>query len=82
VSVKGPKGELQAAPPMRFVVSQDNALSRLRPPTAAVRPATPWLYSRPFGANIFCFEGVSKGFLSRKLETFGVGYRPQIQGRS
>ncbi|MFV2034559.1 MAG: 50S ribosomal protein L6 [Halocynthiibacter sp.] len=78
VSVKGPKGQLEAVLVSEVTASMGEDGITIAPRSDSKRARSMWGMQRTIVANMV--EGVSNGF-SKSLEINGVGYRAQIQGR-
>lgn len=77
VSVKGPKGVLNAVLSEQVTVAQADDGILVQPVDKSQTSRSFWGLSRTLVANLI--TGVSDGF-SKKLELQGVGYRAQMQG--
>ncbi|NWG45357.1 MAG: 50S ribosomal protein L6 [Alphaproteobacteria bacterium] len=79
VSVKGPKGQLEAELVREVEARMDDGgiVVAMREDTQRARSM--WGMSRTIVSNLV--EGVSKGF-KRELEINGVGYRAAVQGKN
>ena len=79
VSVKGPKGELEAATVDLVEVSVADNEVVVKPVNQSKPARSAWGMTRTIIANMI--TGVTEGF-SKKLLITGVGYRAQMQGRN
>ena len=79
VSVKGPKGELEAALVDLVEVSVADNEVVVKPVNQSKPARSAWGMTRTIIANMI--TGVTEGF-SKKLLITGVGYRAQMQGRN
>ena len=79
VSVKGPKGELEAATVDLVEVSVADDEVVVKPVNQSKPARSAWGMTRTIIANMI--TGVTEGF-SKKLLITGVGYRAQMQGRN
>jgi len=79
VSIKGPKGQLEAVLVADVLVALDDDGISVKPRDDSKRSRSMWGMQRTVVANMI--EGVSSGF-SKTLEINGVGYRAQLQGRN
>jgi len=79
VSVKGPKGQLEAVLVSEVLASIGDDGITIKPRDDSKRARSMWGMQRTIVANMV--EGVSSGF-SKSLEINGVGYRAQVQGRA
>ena len=78
VSVKGPKGELQASlVPIVSVALEDGSIV-VKPRSKSKASRSAWGMSRTLVANLI--TGVTDGF-TKTLEINGVGYRAAVQGK-
>ncbi len=77
VSVKGPKGELDAMLAAEVLAKLEDGVVTVTPRDQSQRARAMWGLSRTIVANLV--EGVKNGF-SKTLEINGVGYRAQIEG--
>ncbi|VAW14245.1 LSU ribosomal protein L6p (L9e) [hydrothermal vent metagenome] len=79
VSVKGPKGQLQAVLVAEVLATTGEDGITVRPRSDSKRARSMWGMQRTIVANMV--EGVCNGF-TKSLEINGVGYRAQVQGRN
>ncbi len=79
VSVRGPKGQLEAVLVAEVMASMGDDGITIKPRDETKRSRSMWGMQRTIVANMI--EGVSSGF-SKSLEINGVGYRAQVQGRA
>ena len=78
VSVKGPKGRLEAVLVSEVMAAMGEDGITVRPRDDSKRARSMWGMQRTIVANMI--EGVCTGF-TKSLEINGVGYRAQVQGR-
>ena len=79
VSVKGPKGELSAILVDDVEVQMTDDGIKISPRSETKRARSMWGMSRTQVANLI--DGVTSGF-EKSLESIGVGYRAQLQGKT
>ncbi len=79
VSIRGPKGQLEAVLVSEVIASMGDDGITVKPRDESKRARSMWGMQRTIVANMV--EGVSTGF-TKSLEINGVGYRAQIQGQS
>lgn len=77
VTVKGPKGQLEAVLVKEVLASLGDDGITVKPRDDSKRSRSMWGMQRTVVANLI--EGVSNGF-TKTLEINGVGYRAQVQG--
>jgi len=78
VTVKGPKGQLEAALVDLVNVSTEGDEVVVKPINDTKPARSAWGMTRTIIANMI--QGVTEGF-TKKLEIVGVGYRAALQGR-
>ncbi len=78
VTVKGPKGQLEAALVDLVNVSVEGDEVVVKPVNDSKPARSAWGMTRTIIANMI--QGVTEGF-TKKLEIVGVGYRAALQGR-
>lgn len=79
VSVKGPKGELNAVLVDEVVAKLGDDGIEVKPADDSNKARAMWGMSRTIVQNLV--DGVTEGF-EKKLEINGVGYRAQVQGKN
>ncbi len=81
ISIKGPKGELNASVPSEIVVEQTDNTLKLSPKDINAKKAKMALHglSRSLVANMI--HGVTEGF-KKELKIIGIGYRGNITGKT
>ncbi len=79
VTVKGPKGQLEAPLVDLVKVTVEGDEVRVEPINMSKPARSAWGMTRTIIANMV--KGVTEGF-QKKLQIVGVGYRAQLQGRN